>query len=418
MAGNEIISSTPLNNAWTKETNYTHLDTNFNYTLSYTLDAPLNGSLDMFNNTLNDTLSGTLESTFNSTSPQLNDTLLTQWLSQSDIESIDGYYQMADDVYIYGIPCVILPGLVGNLLCILTLRQTQFANNDVALLLIILAVVDLFALCFSGIPDWMKTMEISYFFHSTSAMCKAWNYIDSVLGNMSYWLLALITGERVLIIMWPIKHKERVTRKAILMYALIICLVSLAPYIYIAMYGVSITYTIGTTRVTDCFVDDIKMGESYDLVGWFVFVLRFLLPFVLIMSGNLVLIVKLVHRSRSRKKLTGKGKGAGAVTMMLMTASLAFLITVGPWAICYTFLNQLFPGWRYDHVMYAKFHFTNELVTLVSISNHTVNFFIYFTSCSQFREALNDVFKSFKSQPLWSSHTDDTQTSAQSIQRE
>ena len=87
----------------------------------------------------------------NTNSPPLNDTAnSTPGLSQ-DKKDIGGYMKMSNDAFIYGITFVIVPGLVGNLLCILTLRRKQFTNNEVALLLIILAVVESLVLCVEGI---------------------------------------------------------------------------------------------------------------------------------------------------------------------------------------------------------------------------------------------------------------------------
>ena len=123
----------------------------------------------------------------------------------------------------------------------------------------------------------------------------------------------------MVIVMWTTQHKKRVTRKMLLVAVVVILLASMALRVPDEVYTRG-TYTHGNTTITGCYYD--SEGTSDNFMSWYGFVIRFLLPFVLIVTGNIQLIVNLVLQNTERKRLTGKGTQAGGVTMMLMMASL------------------------------------------------------------------------------------------------
>ena len=259
------------------------------------------------------------------------------------------------------------------------------------MLLIILAAVDLIVLCIQGISLWTYAKEVNV--HIT-AVCQIANYLGAVFDDLSIWLLVLITGERVVIVMWPTQHKERVTKKMLLVAVVVILLASMALRVPDEVYTRG-TYTHDNTTITGCYYDSEETSDNF--MSWYGFVIRFLWPFVLIVTGNIQLIVKLVLQNRERKRLTGKGTQVGGVTMMLMIASLVFFISVSPNEIHKVFTEQLFPVWKKDHVDRAKYYFLRACTETLSLTNHTLNFFIYFFSGSKFREAAKDIMSSINS---------------------
>ena len=149
---------------------------------------------------------------------------------------------------------------------------------------------------------------------------------EDLCGRGIWWFICLVTGtlaERVVIVMWPIRHKERVARK---MWW------SSCWRRWLSVYQMQCTHWAPIDLQTP----------------W--------LDVFLTLKGN---------------------QRVGCVTMMLMTASLLFLITVSPHEIRNALTNQLLQGWREDEVIYAKYYAATSCTYILAFTNHTLNFSIY-----------------------------------------
>ena len=317
------------------------------------------------------------------------------YLSADDIALIDKYNLVTEIVTVYGFPAVFIPGLVGNVLCIITLQKKQFSNNNVSLLLTLLAVVDLFGLCCRGIPIWLEAMDISYVFVSSTVMCKIWGYLVFLFIQLAAWILVLITTERLIIVQWPLKHNSYVTRRVLLISVLMISLVLLAFSVNVPIYNTSQTVLGYNYSVAFC-SEELPHQWLILYSSWSQMLLECLLPFFILLVGNTILIIKLKSRDRQRKYLTKNSESMGRhVTMMLMTASFAFLVVNTPLNTCIILLKYMLPEWRDDPISTAKWGFIYSTTNLIGYSNHAINFYLYFISGSKFRQEAKELLCSW-----------------------
>ena len=313
---------------------------------------------------------------------------------QSIEDTIQKYEAISSGIVIYGYPFVMFPGVVGNVLCIITLRTKQFAENNTALLLTLLAVVDITALFVQGLNSWLSYMDIVDITASTTGLCKMWTYVYYLFIHLSAWLLVLITAERLVIVQWPHNHKNVCSRKVVICSAVVVVLVLMALNLYLPITSVAVTYGTNTTSWREC---DIRVPLDkvwlYDFRTWSDMVLSCLLPFFLILVGNILLIIKLTLKNKQKNTLLPtKSKAAKSVTIMLMLASFTFLFTSLPINIILLTIDHLFPDWQTDDLMYAWSDIFFWAASILTFSNHAINFVLYFISGPTFRHAFYNVF--------------------------
>ena len=345
-------------------------------------------------------------------------------VSEDVMADIAKYKTIARGIIKYGFPSVMLPGVVGNLLCIITLQAKQFADNNTALLLTVLAVVDIIALCVQGLHSWLNSMAIIHLTTENNGLCKVWGYMYYVFIHLSAWMLVLITMERFVIVQWPHRHNILCGRKVIVISAFLMCLVLLLLNLYLPI--TSEIFIVNETNSSTWSYCDMDLPPDkywmYDFRSWSDMVISCLLPFVVILVGNVIIVVKLtLHTKRKTKLKLPKNNASKSVTIMLVLASFTFLLTSLPINIIILAYDLLFPDWETDDLMYAWSDIFFCVASILTFANHAVNFVLYFISGPTFRHAFYRVFglpKLLKNFRMSGSETRETNTPAVPIKSE
>ena len=211
--------------------------------------------------------------------------------------------------------------------------------------------------------------------------------------------MVILTIERLLLTIYPIKAKLRLTPKVSSLVSLTIVLLILiftSPNLFFYRYlGSNIE---NSSNFSACvFVTTPEISTIYkNAYKHFILIFYNLLPMFIIMTGNALIGTTLLKRKRLML-LTVSAREKMAVKML-------FAISI---------LNIIFSS-PYSIYGVAKIHFTptlsekeeavDQLVLAIChmliFCNFTFNFFLYFARGSQFRKECKVIFSSFKSRCL------------------
>ena len=258
---------------------------------------------------------------------------------------------------------VIFLGTVGNSLVVLTVIRTRKLWNATNIFIVNLAFSDVFVCVFD--------LPISAYYQITDdwifgpALCKVIPVCFAVIVYASTLTLTMISIDRYLLIVLPLKNK--MTVKLAMLLVLGIAAVSIAVASPIAMYS---KYVV---------IDDQVLGlhRRYCLEEWptpsarFLYtittlVLQFFLPLILIA----ILYCQIFKKVRSRVKTKNSRKTK--TTKMLVAVVSVFAVTWTPFHL-YAVITEL----HYDAVKGKYYKFLDALLRLFAMLSSCLNPFLY-----------------------------------------
>jgi len=142
---------------------------------------------------------------------------------------------------------------------------------------------------------------------------------------------------------------------------------------------------------------------------WIDFTLLAAVPFVVILTGNCVMITCVVqavrfrgrhephpvnsagHLSSSGTVVGDKGKAITSSTVMLMTLSVVFLVTTSPNVVYFLKSNDWIAESNDAHSE-ARLDLAFAVINLLYYTNNASNFFLYCLAGSRFRRAMCQMF--------------------------
>ena len=126
------------------------------------------------------------------------------------------------------------------------------------------------------------------------------------------------------------------------------------------------------------FIDDVWI--------WIDLCLSFLIPCVLIFTGNILILVQLARRARQHKNLGVAQQKRPSLTLLLHLLSIVFLVSMAPYNILIIILNYLDENAADPSEVYDRFFYYQDILTIVVALNPTLNFILYFLSGSKYRK--------------------------------
>ncbi|KAH3828887.1 apelin receptor-like [Dreissena polymorpha] len=302
-------------------------------------------------------------------------------------------------------PVLFVLGTFGNLLSIYVLNRSD--KTSTLINLSALAVCDLFAL-YSGLGrEWIIHVFKYDIRDFSDVFCKLHFYSVTFSLQFSSWILVAITIERVISVQRPHMAKLECTK----MFALtVLCTESLVLLVLDGhlLYGFSLTHNNATTfsngsanesnyslklKCQPSQVNEQYARFVYYVWTWIDFGVAFLLPFVILLTCNVLIVVNIKQSQRFQRVATSKNartslnsqKPVLSLTAILLTLNSVFFICVGPANI---FLIGQFYWWPYDvsnEYDEAIMELVWAVVGILMYSNNAVNFILYIFCGSQFR---------------------------------
>ena len=218
-----------------------------------------------------------------------NETSLPQQVSdENDINYYLWTKQVVRDVWLYGAPFLVVPGVICNILCIAVLRTAAFRQSATGFLLAALAGVDIMCLIVGATHAWMRELMEKDVRDMHVLSCKLHAFFSYVCIQMSSWTLVLVTAERVMSVMMPFHVAIYCTRKRMMIAWLLLTMATIMLYIYLIPTLTVIIPPDWVDQPGRCHFPLDRM-QLFDITYWLDMVFTSLLPLFLIVAGNLPL---------------------------------------------------------------------------------------------------------------------------------
>ena len=302
-------------------------------------------------------------------------------VDDKDTTSGSGYlFDAAKKLDAYGSLLTMLLGIIGNTLALAVLSRKRLRKTVTSRYLIVLAVSDLGATMVGQVGRHITRNFTSIDPANTANWyCKVWYYGLYVLSSYSGWVLTGVSVERCVAVLLPLKAHIIFSKRSSYIYLTVLFVCSLA---YNSHMFFSYRLVDEGTRY-NCGIN----AASYFVLHvrpWSDFLFKALIPGVIIITSNVLIIIRLIHRqfcgitNQSVQQIE-----LMSMVPMLVTVSVAYICLTSPMHITYVLLS------------YYSASFTNPwIVMLWSVDvicfylNHSINFFLYVVSGREFRGEL------------------------------
>ena len=319
---------------------------------------------------------------------EIPDSLRIETTAKTDGRSID-WMSLSYSIRKYSCPILCLVGFAGNLLTILILGRRKNRKKSTAIYLLFLAVSDTVVLYVGYFCEWILQMW-HYDIRTVNGMsCKFHMFVTYLSLQYSSWILVLVTCERVISVMAPHRVRMLCNRQRGLV-ALVATAVAIAVLNSHLLIGV--THGYNPYNMRNCTgVSEQYMDFLVDVWTMVDVIVTFAVPFVFIIVGNSIIIMRLARTNRLRKHSLVKERKKHSLTVMLLLLSVVFVISTGPAAI---YMPVIFPRLvnSFDESEMAIPHFIFDMVNILAGLNATLNFILYFLSGSKFRAEVKSFF--------------------------
>ena len=316
------------------------------------------------------------------------------------------------DIWVYGAPCVIVQGVLCNIVCIIVLRTPCFQRSTTGFLLTCLAWVDISCLCLGASHLWIKQYTGTDIREQSATVCKLHIFTTYLCPHLSSWTLVFVTLERCLAVIFPLRVAAWVTMQRVVFAWFIMAAISAVSWSYLLILtellpldlldSMNYNYTYDyyeynyTQDYQPIYSDNTSSLQcrmnTYNLTSfrnWQAFIMLSGLPMILIITSNAIILWKLLAPSKlCRNRFTGGHNRS--LSIMLISVSVVYLVTALP--IDIYLLGQMdgmFIEENEDLTEIGDFIF--NVLQLIYYLNNSLNFFLYYLSGSRFRRALRGL---------------------------
>ena len=307
------------------------------------------------------------------------------------------YWKCADSYWVtlIGSSLILLIGVIGNGLSFAFTCRPSLRENSFYKYLATLSVVDLLHLLLGCIGRILRLATNDAFRFVNILGCGANVYLLTTSGSISGQLLAAVSIERFLCISYPMKCREWFSpRKTSILIAFIVTVNILFISPYPTYYSPLKYVDIGGHRVGLCSHD---APVVYSIAVAFVYSYG---PLATMTMMNVMLLVRLVRNREELKKLDvgrsimDRRKADILKTIpVLMSASLAYMLTTGPTATMYV-LQLLGHRWTYLDVQEegnCTVFLGWSILSSLRLMNYAINFYLYCLTSANFRKGMRQL---------------------------
>lgn len=210
------------------------------------------------------------------------------------------------------------------------------------------------------------------------------DYIYYTGQSFEAWVVAIITMERFVAVMFPHKSKSLITKKRAYLSVFIALgsnILFFIPALYVGYFD---------EEYGGCLLDDYKKLSYY--VEWATHILRTILPLSIIFFANICILVKVFrsvkeHQNQVQSDLaTSRSDMARSLTITLLTVSITFFILSLPQNIFIISQLILLEGpLDFTVPLSAHLYLAFRVSSLFNTLNYCINFFLYCISGARFR---------------------------------
>ncbi|XP_074654488.1 sex peptide receptor-related protein 2-like [Tubulanus polymorphus] len=315
-----------------------------------------------------------------------------------DSSTTDVYYVevfIASCLYTYVSPVLLVAGIIGNALTVFVLAKNKIGNSSTSLLLIALAVADTLALVTGLVRYWIRVLAGVDVRARSHAACAVHKFCVYFFLDVAAWILVLVTFERLVSVIYPIKSKLLCTAER-MAFALVIVVIAL----FVANCHILFAHGIIARNGVDvCAAVEFASGRDYvyfwrNIWTWIDMALLSGLPFLIMLPCNVTILLKVKYSRNARIRIWKKntlpqaGGRVTSMTIMLLVVNLVFLLCTMPLAL---FMIAAEPVYSPHERAVRKLVFA--VLVLLTYANNAANFWLYCFSGPKFRQFCLNMLK-------------------------
>ncbi|OWF42000.1 C-C chemokine receptor type 2-like [Mizuhopecten yessoensis] len=300
-------------------------------------------------------------------------------------------------------PTFLLLGLVGNTMTIIIMNNKSFSKLNSRLLLICLAFSDTLLLLTQPFNKKFVIKMLGTDLRALSDIgCKTF-FVFFRTGKMtSSWIVVFLCVERFVAVWFPLKAK-RITTKLRTIIALIV--------VYLVMITFNSVWSFSSLIINGmCYPDaydrsDPFLSTKYENMIYMGCALYSIGPMCIMAVLTILILYKLAVYRHKRKQMTSHASKSDTegvkTTAMLLGIVTAYIVLVLPVTMLH--LMAFFFKINAFGNNAKGFLVFKEVSQLLEQLNYSINFFLYITTSTQFREGLYDLLKIAKCQKCYRS---------------
>ena len=288
----------------------------------------------------------------------------------------------ADLILYWGVPIAAIIGFLFNCVTIALMRRPTVKKSVMGIYFTSLAAVDIVFLTNMFMMYSDKTMTGYNFLTAHGVSCKLINFLMLPGYAITSWIVAAVALERCFVVLLPLKamtfSNKRNAVIAVLTVVIVVGLFSCHPFITMDLMVRGImkrcTYISGYHWFHK-YIRPFLIAASVSYV-----------PFIILVSCNILFVAKMVVVKAKRKSLTSSGMNynLSKFTFTALVVCLAFCLCSVPNMIIMVVSNQ--HNWFSDLTL-AK-QVARNMIPLMSVIRASINFFVYVCTSKTFREEL------------------------------
>ena len=302
-------------------------------------------------------------------------------------------------IYLYGAPVLIVVGVIGNSMAAVTLQSRLFNKTpSTRFILTALTLCEISLLLIPFLRIYLETAYVIRIRNVSSFGCKLHCFLTYVSRHLSSWTLILLTLERTISVYFPFRCKQICSHKNVvcIWVAFVIALFVINFHFF---WSVDIIHYY---KNTPDICAPISSWEGFVVGPWYWIDISLvdLIPFVVIITGNVLIISKTIRAQRARAIQMQASVGASNIvksqvmtstTYILILVSVVFLLTHAPndayyIASYFNLFSQLTFGSNLELQLFY------DVANIVYYINCAVEFILYFFGGRKFRLAFMDMF--------------------------
>ena len=310
-------------------------------------------------------------------------------------------FQIKEVMFIFQyvtMPIILVIGLFGNFLTIVTMASQKFKHLTSRYILIALAISDTTLLL---TQPFNKLWMINLFGTDVRAAfsdigCKIFFHIFKTGKMTSSWLVVLLCCERFIAVVFPLHAKRLLRRKVIL------CAIAL-DYLIIGSYNAAMAFSSGIQDGV-CKPDLPSPEFKYFIVG--ACILYSFLPSAILLVLTPQIMIRIMRHVRIHRMMTSERKMSTInqnetttksrkedemmrASVMVVGVMIAFIVLVLPIAVVHLYAS-LTKVSAFDQNSLGFFIF-REIAQILEQVNYAINFFIYVLYSSVFRRRVSEL---------------------------
>ena len=315
----------------------------------------------------------------------------TQPVNNTESSPLPTSYDVWAYIGFVTVPLLFVVGIVGNIFTVIIMRDEEFKKNVTSYILIALALSDLIVnFMYPFNKQFVRTLIGRDIRALSTFGCHFFFSLWRTVKMSTSWLVVLISVERFIAVVYPFKAVKWIVKSRVLLAISTI-------YVILGIYN-SYWSSVTDRIVGPYCLPNTRPAEALQL------------SYILILLGNVVyspipcvilfittsIIVHALRRSHAKRKhLTSEQAqqqdNTSRITGMLLGVCIAFLILVTPITIGH--LLSIFAGINILFSTDPSVTIYRELAQLMEQTNHSINFFLYVVSSSEFRRVLWDLLR-------------------------